>query len=401
MAWREQLNAVRASFRGVPFHTLDADLRVGRRNVPHEYPLRDDPFVDDLGRRAREFTVECYVLGEDYLAQRNALWKALEAPGPGELIHPRWGALWVSVRDAASIKETPREGGMARFTIPFVQAGQNVLPNELPDTTAQVESAANAVDDAAGAAYAEVADVSGPQVLAESAIDALKADLDGLLNIAKQATSIESLADMVRGITATAGTLAALVRTPVNLVQGLMSLHQQFIAGVLQPISALAEFRLVFGKNARRSSGQQPESTRSRLTINDNARADLQRATALSQQARLLAVAISDGAVQTSSQAVELRNALLAQIDTELETNDPDANTAQALGKLRTAVIRDVGARAELLRQRSSFQNRAVLPALVVAHRVYQDARRADELVERNAVRNPLFVPAGELETLL
>lgn len=401
MTWREQLNAVRASFRGVPFHTAEASLAIGRRNVVHEYPQRDDSFVDDLGRRARVFTVECYVIGEDYLAQRNALWQALEAPGPGELIHPRWGALWVAVQDTASIKETPREGGMARFTITFVQAGQNVLPNELPDTTAQVEAAAEAVDDAAGAAYADVADVSGPQVLAESAVAALKTDLEGLLNTAKQAISTEGLAEMVRGITATAGTLSALVRIPVNLVQSLRSLQQQFIAGVMQPISALAEFRLVFGSNSRRSSAQQPASTRSRMTINDNARADLQRRTALSQQARLVAVAISDGAVQTAAQAVGLRDALLAQIDAELEGTDPDATTAQALGNLRTAVTRDVGARAELLRQRSTFKNLVVQPALVIAHRVYLDARRADELVERNAVRNPMFVPAGELETLL
>jgi prophage DNA circulation protein len=37
----------------------------------------------------------------------------------------------------------------------------------------------------------------------------------------------------------------------------------------------------------------------------------------------------------------------------------------------------------------------ATLPALVVAHRVYGDATRADEIVSRNRVRHPGFVPGG------
>ncbi|WP_374707575.1 DNA circularization N-terminal domain-containing protein, partial [uncultured Deefgea sp.] len=39
MAWREQLQP--ASFRGVPFYVYTSSGEVGRRNVVHEYPLRD------------------------------------------------------------------------------------------------------------------------------------------------------------------------------------------------------------------------------------------------------------------------------------------------------------------------------------------------------------------------
>lgn len=413
MAWREQLHqvpfqrgeqtrlAVGASFRGVPFHTVDADLAVGRRTVVHEYPQRDVPYVEDLGRRARAFTVEGYVLGEDYLAQRDALWRALEADGPGELVHPRWGVLWVSVQDAARIKESPREGGLARFSITFVEAGRNELPNALVDTTVQVADAAEAVDDAAGQAYVEEADVSGPQVLADSQMEAFSKDLEGLLSTARDVISTEALAEQVRAIAGVAGNLAALVRIPVNLVQSLQSLQMQLVSAIDRPLSALAEFRTIFLGNGRGSTAALAGTTRSRITVNDNARADLQRRMAISQQARVLALAITDGVVETADQAQALRDTLLDQIDAELENTDPDAATADALNGLRTALTRDVGARAELLGQRSAFDSKAVLPALVLAHRIYQDAGRADELVRRNAVRNPAFVPAGRLEVLL
>jgi hypothetical protein len=48
-----------------------------------------------------------------------------------------------------------------------------------------------------------------------------------------------------------------------------------------------------------------------------------------------------------------------------------------------------VTVRAELLRERSTFTPAAVLPALVLAHRIYQDATRVDELVARNARAQP------------
>lgn len=390
-----------ASFRGVPFHTVDADVGVGRRNVVHEFPQRDEPFVEDLGRRSRTFTVEGYVLGDNYLAERDALWAALEAEGPGELIHPRWGVLWVSVQDQARIRETPREGGKASFSITFVEAGRNVLPNALPDTTQQVDVACQALDDAAGDAYCAEANVEGPQVLADTQAQAFQKDLQDLLKTVRQVTNTEDLADLVRDIDGVSSSLTGLVRTPVNLVQSLQVLHQQLVGIVARPLSALAEFRMVFGGNQRSGSNAPAGTTRSRITVNGNARADLQRRTALSQQARMLTVAIADGDVQTADQAVSLRNALLTQIDMELEGTDPDAATAQALASLRLAVTRDVAARAELLLQRSTFRSMAVVPALVLAHRIYQDARRADVLSTRNAVRHPAFVPAGDVEVLL
>jgi prophage DNA circulation protein len=104
--------------------------------------------------------------------------------------------------------------------------------------------------------------------------------------------------------------------------------------------------------------------------------------------------------VATSEQAVALRDALVAQIDVELEVNDPPAEVATALTQMRAAVVRDVAARAEFLLKRASYTPKTVLPALVLAHRIYQDANRADELVARNDVSHPAFVPARPLEIL-
>ena len=71
---------------------------------------------------------------------------------------------------------------------------------------------------------------------------------------------------------------------------------------------------------------------------------------------------------------------------------------AAALIALRVAIVRDVAEQADRLQQRATY-TQAMLPALLIAQRVYQDGSRADELVTRNQVRNALRAggPAGVL----
>lgn len=420
-----------ATFRGVEFKTVDADLKVGRRTVLHEYPQRDVPYTEDLGRRARQFVVEAYVLGSDYVAQRDALIEALEAAGPGELVHPRWGTLQVAVLDAVSVKESPSQNGKASFSITFVEHGENKFPQPTANTVETVEATADAVDAAAEFDFAQEFSVDGPSVLSVQSIKNFAADLLDLVATVRRASSLQDLADTVGAIISVAGNLAALVRTPVVLVQHLRSLNARLLTGLRRPLWALAELQSVFASNVRTGATARSGSSRARSLANDTARRDLQRRLAVSNQARVLAVALAMGQqvaasgatkrttnttstttaldstaadgqlLATSAQATALRDTVLLQIDTELEGTDPGPAMARALTLLRAAVVRDVAQRAEHLARASTFTPQAVLPALVVAHRVYQDASRADELVVRNGVRHPAFVPAKALEVLL
>src|SRR6185437_9361631 len=125
MSWRDNLRP--GSFRGVAF-LIDTGVstQIGRRGQLHEYPLRDLPWAEDLGRRARRFAVNCLVIGSDYMTARDQLIAALEARGPGTLVHPYYGTMRVSVVDAVEVREDTKDGGVARFRIPFAEAGDKV-----------------------------------------------------------------------------------------------------------------------------------------------------------------------------------------------------------------------------------------------------------------------------------
>ena len=82
MAWRD--NLVPASFRGAGFQVDNTEAPIaGRRVAVHEYPGRDEPFVEDLGRRTKRWEIEAFVVGDDYADVRDRLVDACDMPGAG------------------------------------------------------------------------------------------------------------------------------------------------------------------------------------------------------------------------------------------------------------------------------------------------------------------------------
>lgn len=106
-----------ASFRGVPFKTVEYSGNFGRRTVVHEYPYRTEPWVEDLGQKARRTTIHGRILGDDVGKQTAALINAVQKEGPGRLLHPTFGILDAVVIDFEMIHEAPRS---VDFRISFV-----------------------------------------------------------------------------------------------------------------------------------------------------------------------------------------------------------------------------------------------------------------------------------------
>ena len=93
-----------ASFRGVSFQVNGTDLGAGRRVQVHEYPQRDQPWVEDLGRATREIAFDGFLIGADYVDQANQLLAALETAGAATLVHPWLGSMQVCLSAPARVR---------------------------------------------------------------------------------------------------------------------------------------------------------------------------------------------------------------------------------------------------------------------------------------------------------
>jgi len=146
--WRDDL--LPARFRGSAFfHVEQGAIQSGRRIVVHQFPKRDYPYAEDMGREAREFSVRGYCISfpydtdiplyqRDYRVARNILINALEQEGYGELQLPTYPATPQSpimvTCPSYRVTEEQRSGGYCVIDMKFVEQG---IPPEVPGPDGQ------------------------------------------------------------------------------------------------------------------------------------------------------------------------------------------------------------------------------------------------------------------------
>jgi len=378
-AWRDQIRET-ASFRGVEFFVDSHNTGgLGRRLAKHRYPGRPGQYAEDLGAQIRDFRLAAYLIGPDYLDDRDRLIEALDQEGAGTLIHPWLGRLQVKVDDS-SLSETTREGGMCRFDIAFTPAGENKEPSESPDTRARVRQESAAVRTAVQEVFEEQFDLTGAP---EWSVDAIR----------------DRLTDLAGQIQAQADDLAGQISNPAGLANGIVdavvAIYNAGAGGIGNILRALdwgSQFPpITLNTPLRRQQAR-----------NQSAIRDLAQAAGAASAADSLA-----GAEFPSQQeAGEALEAINDVIDGVQSNTDPDGNPIadsvfRRLQDLRVAVIEDVRERGLRLPEVASYTPPTTMPALLIAHRLYGDATREADIVARNRLRHPGFVPGGEaLEVL-
>lgn len=394
MSWRDQLQ--QGSFRGVSFKARSTDGQLGRRVALHEYPGRDLPYAEDLGRKARRFNLELYVIGDDYMNQRDQLSEALDQAGSGTLVHPWHGQLTVVVLEARGPRESTRDGGRAAFSVTFVEAGENREPAQQIDTAAKLQNQAESVNDHLVADFTDQFDVDGPGFIADAARSRLQIAADSLDEISRVIASPGAAArEQFNNLSAFTDGLSSLISSPGNLAIELIGLVQGVADLASKPLDAFDVYTQLFSWGDDADPVPQTTTHRQQQAVNQTAIADLVRRSALTAAVQQSA----DHDYISVDQAVSMRDTLTDQIETESLTAGDDLYPQ--LIDLRVALLADIDARGADLPRIVSHTPAATLPALVLSHQLYGDCNRADELITRNSVRHPGFVPGGDqLEVL-
>lgn len=421
--WRDRLQP--ASFRGVPFD-VDADsIGVGRRTQTHEYVNRDEPYVEDLGRATREPGLTGFLVGDDCFEQADKLIEAFEAEGPGELVHPWLGRMKVSIVGKATFKRDRREGGVIRFDASYVEAGELKFPATTVNTSQQVGTAADSLATASKSNFATLLDKVNTARVSVAAYSQ---------TASKLYTAVSSQFEPFASLFTDAADFASqVVNAPSYVVGELFSTLDAMTYSFSGTGSALSAITSVF--SSLRDSG-------SASTAQGTDAAGLQSATVQVVQDALLVSAMRNIATvtvpvvsdtsqsgptdpvsvpavgsQTGTSEVEYDEAgdVIVPIDTPvvddvLAARD-DANETiwdmgldasydrfQALTAARQAIVRHLNEIARSGVRIVTIEPVEPTAALVLAYQRYGDATRADEIVTRNRVSNPGFVPAGEIK---
>lgn len=397
MSWREDLRP--GSWRGAAFLIDSADQDGGRRTVVHEFAQRDDVFVEDLGLGPDEFRIDCFVLGDDYMAARDRLIAACKVAGPGALVHPYRGSMQVNCV-TFNVRESSQAGGMAVFSIVFVASGVVSQAAQVEDASAAAATAADAASAEAQSGFEGGFSVVGlPGFVADGAAEQIQALGERLQSgMTRLGGAQAALSNATLRITALRENALSLVRLVPDLggaVYGLITAFR-LLAGT--PRSAVRELRGLIGYAP---SAEAWADTPARRVQTANGVA-IGRLVTLTAAAEAVA-ATTEIHFDSYDDAVAVRDDLAERIDAaafDMADVGDDAGY-EALTTLRLALVRDVTQRGGSLDRLYSYAPPSSEPALVTAQRLYGDADRAQEIVDRNRVRHPGFIPAGAVLEVL
>ncbi|EAA2619409.1 DNA circularization protein [Salmonella enterica] len=433
--WRGRLRD--ASFRGVPFSVEDDESTFGRRVQVHEYPNRDKPWTEDLGRATRRLTINAYLVGDDYADRRDRLIGAIETAGPGTLVHPQYGEMQGSIDGQVRITHSSTEGRMCRVSFQFVESGELSFPVAGMATAKRLETSGGLFDDAIDSMFSTFS-LSGIS-------DFIQNDV-----IADAASMLGDVADAFRMVDS--GVSAAM-----RLLQGDLSV-------ILMPPSAASDFVNALQKAWRsgdRLRGSTSDlvtmiKTMSGITLDPGLSprgtwpTDSGSAAKQKMQRNMIAAAIRTTAISTAVHAVTtlkqprdvpgargvnqpagtgrdsdiinvmhpaldgvqtvgngssppnyedlkaIRTALNAAIDQE-QLRIRDDVLFRQISVMRTDLNRDISARLAQVERTALRTPDDVLPALVLAATWYDDAGRESDILTRNPVPHPGFVPVEPL----
>lgn len=371
MSWRERMGP--ATFRGVPFYVDTSERTGGRRGVTHEYPLRDVPFREDLGRESRGFAVEGYVVGDDYLDKRDALLAALEEAGPGVLVHPYYGTKTVAVVGGFRVRESTQSGGMASVSVTFEETEETPSqPTAAPDTAGVLATRA---ETARG--------VTGTQFTSEYAPGIHTASLAGAV-VALTDTVTASGAEVTRALEELASTAATLVTDGEALFTALADLFDLLTGGLMDVY--------VF------DPGQRPPATTPSREIEQQNFDLLQRVIQTLAVIRAAELAGED-TFESYDAAVTTRDAITDALDEQMDTAADDVY--QTLSDLRAAVAAAVPGQDSDLPRLTPYTPAESTPSLVLSWELYGNVTGEADIIARNGVKHPGFLVGGRtLEVL-
>ena len=419
-----------ASFRGVSFWVESSDLSVGRRTVTHQYPQRDEPFTEDLGRAAREYRFSAFVLGEDYIEQAKKLREALEKPGAATLVHPEFGEIQVVAQPGASMSFS-QSMRRANFSLAFVEAGLNAFPTPEGASQQASRAAADQVSEAAAESFEDSLTLDDIEDFVQ---DALNGDLLDALDIISN-SEIAKVLDFADRVSDLAADAIDLVRGgPKAFATKLMgALGLSRLATTVAGWQRVGKSLCALADDLRGDDDEPVYSTvkpRSAEVIESNRKAvySLCRQAVLVQavgvstligtdvdstvaspsilpeegatvvdEASSVGTVTSSGSYSSSptisyDEMLEARERIVGRLEEEMLDVEDD-RVFMALREAATAVSKDLSARAEEQARLYDYDAGAVLPSCVTAMELYGDATRAQEIVVRNGVTNPLFCP--------
>lgn len=393
MAWKDNLRP--ASFRGIPFFVDSSQKTGGRRVQFHEFPDRDNPYAEDLGRVGKTYKIDGHILGDDYDLLKKQLEEAADKDGPGELIHPYFGTLFVQL-GAFSIDEDTKEGRIAKVSFQFYETTDLRYPKPLEDKAKALSDAADNAKAASKKAFDKKFSITK---LAGSAVDTARNGVKFAADTIQNATKgiqaeIQGIADLAFSIKNLKAEVNDLLQSPSKLSQRLLDNLALLESAVGAPKGRFQAHSNMFQFVATPVGLKDSTPTRAREKDNDDALNSFMQQTAIANAANQT----SEIDFESTEEAIQTREQLRELIENQLLTTDDD-DVYQAFNQLMAEIVRIL---PDIDSELPSVQEKTIVeptPSLVLAYDLFENFESEADILARNKVTHPAFI-SGTIEVV-
>lgn len=443
MAWQSDLRP--ASWRGIPFFVEASQANSGRNTAVHVYPFREQKavWVEDLGAAPLVIRITGFLIGDDARQQVLALFDAMQRPGQAELVHPVYGSRTGSIVGGCRYAHRKDRGRYAEIEFEFVANEADApYPALRTDTRCQVTLLGARATLAAAQSFratilggiaAVRATIAGAVGFVQDTIGAGLAYVGSIFGAALGLVhDVTGLPGLLLGDALGFGGLAlglvSNASSALNAVYGLGGGDfGRYAALVVDPSLTSESAAVAAATTARAAVSVTIDAMITAINNGADVPPTVQAVLAavaialpnpadrisafaalvgiggpgplggVCRQLSLVALAVACSAYEPAS--YDDAHSLLGQITGACDVGITAAGDAgddavyNALIMLRVAVVADLTARGADLAPLKTVTFGESQPHLVVAAFLYNDARRADELVRRVGPVHPLFMP--------
>lgn len=386
-----EIEVVGGSFDGVPFFVEEACVSGGRNVVTKELPFSNDYVNEDTGGKHRDYPMKFYLLGADIGAQLKKLEDAFSKSGAFELVHPYYGSFQARcIEYTVSFKQSEQEYVTGEVTF-RPESEVNYVAKPVTDLRGATKAKAVAAMDSADSSFREnfsilkkaksvVDSVAG---FTDDVLDAIDGARSSLRNVSKFVNEISKIRANISVILASPADFSARIRNLVLMTKETFDDPSDNIWYVNESLSMMSRVRTV------ESSGS---------PIADSLNRMLSRMM-LVYSASMAVQSLVDCKFKSVDEAVGLQNAVADAFDRALESVD-SVDDYMNLSDMEAAALeylRDVMADIPSVVEVPLLSRR---DALSVCFDVYGSLDRLDEILDRNAITDPMCINRESLKVL-
>ncbi|EHM4464146.1 DNA circularization protein [Escherichia coli] len=441
--WDWQSRIQQASFCGVPFGVIAGEGVFGRRVAVHEYPYRDTVWVEDLGRATRKFTLRGFLIQDclvysagDVFSQRDALVAVCETSGGGLLVHPTLGEMTVYVPDGGlRIEEGVESGRVFSFTLTVIESGEKAFSLVTGTTSTSSETWYQTLTTTTAVTLATI---TGEMNSITGAVKTIKSTVSAWKTIFSRAVrSVTSMTSTVSSLFSsdsygrycsasgtTSGSTASSLSTWLattnadddSVLETIQACSVQDRSAAESAIAALEDITSVSGAvsaiqavitTLAEATGSDTEKIRVMAEIasaEDGTYYEGETANAISSAVQACIRTLAAGAMlwrlmqytpRSHDEGLQMMQGARTVTETVqlLLADRADDDSYDALNAQYTQFVTHWQENYLSLSDVMTVNTRSAQPSLSLANRLYQDASRADELVQAASPVHPAFMP--------